>query len=140
MKMNTDDMEFEDEVKEPSQELNAITYAIIGAAIEVHRELGPGFGEEIYQRAMEVELGMRSIPFQRQAAFIVMYKGTKVGSGRIDLVVVDQVVVELKAVDAFAPIHRLQVISYLKAIGLKVGLLINFNVLKLIEGVRRVAN
>ncbi|HUI27068.1 MAG TPA: GxxExxY protein [Candidatus Kryptonia bacterium] len=103
-----------------------LTFAIIGAAMEVHRELGPGFLESIYQAAMEVELRTRQIPFESQKRIAVAYRDVSIGDHVLDLVVQGQVVVELKAVKDLNDQHRAQVLSYLKASGLPVGLLINF--------------
>jgi GxxExxY protein len=123
---------------EPSPELNELTEAVIGAAIEVHRHLGPGYLESVYEGALTVELSLRGIPFERQLAIPVCYKGCSVGEGRVDFLVGKVLIVELKASEALVPIHRAQVISYLKALGLSLGLLINFNVPTLRAGIRRV--
>ena len=117
---------------------NRVTEAIIGAAIEVHKTLGPGFLESIYEEALCVELSLRGIRFARQALVGLDYKGHRIGESRLDLLVEDSVVVELKAVDALAPVHSAQVISYLKATGCRVGLLINFNVRRLTDGIKRI--
>lgn len=111
---------------------------VIGAAIEVHRHLGPGYLESVYEDALAVELGLRSIMFTRQARFGLDYKGHVIGEGRTDFLVEGCLLVELKAVDAFAPIHLAQTISYLKATKYRLALLINFNVPVLKEGVKRV--
>ena len=111
---------------------------VIGAAIEVHRVLGPGFPESVYEQAMCIELRSRSVPIQQQAPFKVMYKGEIVGQGRIDLLVGDRVVVELKAVDELLPIHTSQVIAYLRARNLRLGLLLNFDVRVLRDGLKRI--
>lgn len=113
---------------------------VIGAAIEVHRTLGPGFLESVYESALCVELEARRIPFTRQVLVELGYKGHAVGEGRIDLVVDGDLIVELKAVEKLLPLHELQVLSYLKVTGRPLGLLINFNVEVLARGVRRVAN
>jgi GxxExxY protein len=127
-----------EERSEPDAELNALAFQVIGAAIEVHRVLGPGFLEVVYERAMAVELSLRGIPFRRQSPAHVEYKEEPVGEGLIDLLVADRLIVELKAVDALHPVHAAQVISYLKARRLSLGLLINFNVELLRDGVRRI--
>ena len=106
--------------------------------IEVHRHLGPGYLESVYEEALAIELDLRGLPFERQKPIGVGYKGHIVGQGRLDLLVGDCLIVELKAVDTFAPIHRAQVISYIKTTGLHLGLLINFNVQLLRDGVQRV--
>ncbi|HOW71141.1 MAG TPA: GxxExxY protein [Phycisphaerae bacterium] len=125
---------------EPQEELDRLAYEVIGAAIEVHRELGPGYLESVFENALCVELEIRGIPFQRQFAFAVNYKGHPVGEGRLDLLVNDLLVVELKAVDDLLPVHTAQVISYLKATKKHLGLLVNFNVPVLKEGVHRIIN
>lgn len=120
-------------------ELNELTHAVIGAAIEVHRSLGPGFLESVYEESLCVELYERGIPFRRQHEIAVRYRGREVGTGRVDLVVKEKIVVELKAVDTLAPIHTAQLLSYLRITGYPLGLLINFNVAILKDGVRRIA-
>ena len=112
---------------------------VIGAAIEVHRHLGPGYLESVYEEALAVELTLRGIPFARQVVFALDYKGHKVGEGRMDFLVDGGLVVELKAVEALAPIHIAQAISYLKATKHRLALLINFNVPVLKDGIKRVA-
>src|SRR5579883_2697888 len=126
------------ELREPSERVDNWTEAVIGAAIEVNRQLGPGYLEEVYQAAMEVESTLRNIPFRRQQEVSIHYKGHPVGMGRLDLLVNDCLVVELKAVEALAGIHQAQVISYLKNTGLTLGLLLNFNVSLLKNGIKRV--
>lgn len=114
---------------------------VIGAAIEVHRVLGPGFLESVYEEALCIELDRREIPYVRQAPIAVRYRGQIVGEGRVDLFVGRALVVELKAVDALAPIHFAQVMSYLRAIDQPVGLIINFKAPILGEGgLKRVIN
>jgi len=123
---------------EPSERVDRLAQEVIGAAIEVHRHLGPGFLESVYEEALAIELTMRQIPFERQRPIAVSYKAHAVGEGRIDLLVAGDLLVELKAVDALAPIHKAQVISYLKATGLHLALLINFNVPILRAGIQRI--
>ncbi len=119
-------------------ELNAITNQIIGAAIEVHKALGPGLLESAYEECLCRELTLRRIEFERQKPLPVEYKGTRLDCGyRIDLSVAGAVVVEIKAIEAIAPIHEAQLLSYLKLGGWKLGLLINFNVSVLKDGIRR---
>jgi GxxExxY protein len=125
---------------EPSVELNPLTEKIIGAAMEVHKKLGPGLDESLYEAAMCIELELRGIGFQRQVQIDVEYKGVKIGNKRIDLIVEGKVLVELKAVEQLAPVHKAQVLTYLKLTGLKLGLLINFNVPVLKEGIKRIIN
>ena len=108
-------------------EFEALSGRVLGAAVDVHKTLGPGFLESIDQRAMEVALSNRAVPFERQKVIRIAFEGIEVGFHRLDLVVDSQIVVELKAVKAFEDIHYVQVKSHLKASGLKVGLLLNFN-------------
>ena len=125
-------------MQEPGIELDALANVVIGAAIEVHRILGPGYLECVYEEALAVELELRRIPFERQKPVSVDYKSHAVGEGRLDLLVSNKLIVELKAVDALAPIHTAQVMSYLKTTKLPLGLLINFNVPLLKHGIKRV--
>ena len=118
--------------------LERLIHAVIGAAIEVHRALGPGYLESVYEEALCVELGMQELTFGRQVNVGVRYKGHSVGSGTMDILVGDALIVELKAVETLAPIHTAQLLSYLKATKHPVGLLINFNVIVLREGIKRV--
>ena len=124
--------------REPGEEVDRLAYAMIGAAIEVHRLLGPGFLEVVYEQALMVELQLRGIPFRRQVVVAVDYKGEAVGEGRIDLLIGDTLIVELKAVNELTLIHSAQVISYLKMTGNQLGLLINFNVPILKDGIKRI--
>ena len=110
---------------------------IIGAAIAVHREIGPGKLESVYERAMAVELRARRVSFRTQVAIPMLYRGESVGEFLADLIVDGKILVELKAVDYLLPVHRAQVLSYLRATGIELGLLINFNVAVLKDGVRR---
>ena len=123
-------------------QLNKITETIIGAAIEVHRELGPGLLEAAYEACLCIELIKRGLTVERQKATPLMYRGVHVGTGyRVDLLVENAVVVEVKAVDRIDPVHLAQVLSYLRFMSCKVGLLLNFNVKWLAEnGIRRVVN
>jgi GxxExxY protein len=123
---------------EPGEELDDLAHRVIGAAIEVHRHLGPGFLEVVYEEALAIELRLRGIPFERQKLIVVGYKEAAVGEGKLDLLVDDRRIVELKAVEALAAIHKAQVISYLRATRLRLGLLINFNVPILKNGLQRV--
>ena len=113
-------------------------FAVIGAAIEVHRTLGPGYLESVYEEALAVELSLRGLSFERQHAFALDYKGHRVGEGRLDFLVDNCLVVELKAVEAIAPVHRAQVISYLKALRLPLALLLNFKAETLRDGIVRI--
>ena len=123
---------------EPPYQLDETTSAVIGAALEVHRVLGPGFLETVYEEAIAIEFGLQGIPFERQKPINVSYKGRPVGEGRLDFFVQNSVIVELKAVDKLLPIHQAQLMSYLKAARCRLGLLINFHERLLKEGVRRV--
>ena len=123
---------------EPDAALDGLARDVIGAAIEVHRWLGPGFLETVYEDALAVELGLRHIVFQRQVPLAIDYKGRRVGGGRVDILVAGRLVVELKTVDALSAVHQAQVLSYLKVVGTSLGLLINFNVKILKDGIKRV--
>ncbi len=127
-------------MEEPSKELDFLAHEVIGAAIEVHRLIGPGYLESVYEEALSVELNLRNIPFSRQFVISVKYKDHAVGEGRLDFMVGGKLVVELKAVDTLAPIHTAQVLSYLKATGKRLGLLINFNTPILKSGLKRIIN
>jgi GxxExxY protein len=111
----------------------------VDAAIEVHRHLGPGYLESVYQEALEIELGLRCLQFGRQVVFRVEYKGQEIGASRLDLLVERSVIVEIKTVERFHEVHIAQALSYLKATGLSLALLINFRVPVLLRGVKRVA-
>lgn len=120
------------------KDINAITEQIIGAAIEVHRELGPGLLESAYEACLVYELAQRGLKVERQKALPVRYKDVNLDAGyRLDLLVEDCVIVELKAVAELAPIHDAIMLTYLKLSGITLGLLINFNVRLLKDGVRR---
>jgi GxxExxY protein len=123
---------------EPSPRLDQLAKIVVDSAFEVHRTLGPGFAESIYEEALAVELGIRGLPFQRQVPIAVTYKGFVVGDGRLDLLVDGALVVELKAVESLAPVHFAQLVSYLRACRHSLGLLITFNVRQLRQGLRRV--
>lgn len=115
-----------------------LTEQIIGGAIEVHRHWGPGLYEEIYERSLYHELQLRDLPFESQVNLPLLYKGKRVGDNlRLDLIVMGKVVVELKAVKALEPIHEAQLLTYMKLTKCKVGLLINFNVPVLKQGIKR---
>jgi GxxExxY protein len=119
-------------------EINRVTGTVIGAAIEVHRALGPGLLESAYEECLCRELSLRKIPFERQRSLPVKYKGVSLDCGyRLDLLVADQVVVEVKAVEKLLPIHEAQLLTYLRLGGWKAGLLLNFNVPALKRGIRR---
>jgi len=118
--------------------IEELAYKVIGCAIEVHRVIGPGYLESVYENALAVELTQQGIAFERQLPVDIEYKGVNVGQGRIDLLVSRSIVLELKAIDQFAAIHQPQVISYLKATNLQLGLLINFNTEVLKDGIKRI--
>ena len=120
------------------ENLNELSCVVIGAAIEVHRQLGPGFLESVYEEALCLELRDREIPFEHQVSTAVQYKGQSVGEGRLDLLIDRKIVVELKTVDTILPIHKAQMFSYLKMTGCQLGLLINFNVPVLKDGIKRI--
>lgn len=118
--------------------LNSLTEKIIGAAIEVHRHLGPGLLESAYETCLAYELEKLGLKVERQKALPLVYKDIQLDQGyRIDLLVEEQVIVELKVIEQFTPVHEAQVLSYLKFSGCQIGLLINFNVKLLKNGVRR---
>ncbi len=121
-------------IVEPSKEVDEIARLVIGAAIEVHRVLGAGFLESVYESALAQELQRRAVRFETQYVMPVLYKGKDVGLHRVDLLAEGQLIVELKAVEQILPIHRAQVISYLKALNKQLALLINFNVQVLRDG------
>lgn len=125
-------------MKEPGAEADEAARQVIGAAIEVHRVLGPGFLESVYERALCVELALRGVSFETQPTVTVAYKGTVVGDSKPDLIVARCLVVELKTVDNVLPIHRAQVISHLKATALPLALLLNFKVAVMRDGIERI--
>ncbi len=122
-------------------DLNAITEQIIGAAIEVHRALGPGLLESAYEECLGHEMTLRGISYERQHPLPVVYKGAQLDCGyRLDFLVEQSIVVELKAVEMLQPIHEAQMLTYLKLGGWTVGLLINFNVPVLRRGIKRIVH
>lgn len=116
----------------------AVTEEIIGCAIEVHKQLGPGLLESVYESAMCIELAAAELSFTRQVGIPLYYKGTLISEHRPDLVVANRVIVEIKSVERFDPIHMAQMLTYLRVTGLKTGLVLNFNSALLKHGVRRV--
>jgi GxxExxY protein len=115
-----------------------VTQSIIAAAVEVHRHLGPGLLESAYEACLVHELMSRGVELERQLELPVEYKGVRLDAGyRLDIVVARTVVVEIKAVDTLAPVHEAQLLTYLRLSGLRVGLLINFNVPMLRDGIKR---
>ena len=119
--------------------MNTLTEKIIGAAIEVHRTIGPGLLESAYEECLAHELRLQALNFQRQAPLPVAYKGIALNCGyRLDFLIEKTVVLELKAIDTFHPIHEAQLLTYLKLGGWHIGLLINFNVPLLKNGIKRI--
>jgi GxxExxY protein len=125
-------------LSEPATEFVILSASVIGAAIEVHRQLGPGLDEILYENALSIELRLRGIAFARQVIIPVVYKGKAIGEKQLDFVIDGKLIVELKAVEQIASVHKAQVLTYLKITGHKIGLLINFNVPALKEGIRRI--
>jgi len=122
-------------------DINSLTHEIISAAIEVHRTLGPGLLESTYDACLCRELELRKIPYERQKELPIEYKGIELNCGyRLDILIENQVIVELKACESLEPIHEAQLLTYLKLTGIKIGLLINFNVPVLKAGIKRLAN
>ena len=118
-----------------------LSYKVIGCAIEVYKTLGPGLLESVYQKALMKELELNGISAESEVSVDVVYKGCNVGDGlRIDILVEDKLIVELKSVEELHPVHYKQITSYLKLTGKKVGLLINFNVDDLMNGIHRIVN
>ncbi len=127
--------------KSKESQLNDLSSKIIGAAIQVHSALGPGLLESTYETCLTYELRSQDIRAATQVALPVKYKGITLNAGyRVDLIIEDSVIVELKAVDSLTQIHTAQILAYLKLSQLKLGLLINFNVLHLKDGIKRVVN
>lgn len=123
------------------EDINKITEIIISSAIAVHKELGPGLLESTYEACLFYELVDRKLKIERQKALPVTYRGIQLDCGyRIDLLIEDKVIVELKSVERLEPIHEAQLLSYLKLSGCPVGLLINFNAILLRDGIKRMVN
>jgi GxxExxY protein len=122
------------------EEIEEVAYRVIGCAIEVHSALGPGLIERLYEDALEYELREAGLRVGRQVEVVIPYKEIELRGQRIDLVVEDCIIVELKAVEAIEPVHRAQLLSYLRAARLPLGLLINFNTKALRDGIRRLIN
>lgn len=121
--------------------INGVTGEVIGAAIEVHRDLGPGLLESAYQACLAYELGRRGFSIETQKALPIMYRGIRLDAGyRVDMLVEGVVLVELKSVSRLERLHEAQLLSYLRLSGLTAGLLINFNVERLRDGIRRLVN
>jgi GxxExxY protein len=123
-----------------SAEAEDLAENVLGAAVEVHRVIGPGLPESVYRNALSHELTLRGIAHVCEAPLPIYYKGRLVGEGRIDILVADCLIVELKSVEALSQVHRAQVIAYLQAKKLTLAFLINFNVAILKDGIKRVVN
>jgi GxxExxY protein len=121
-----------------SEDLEDLIYRTIGCCIAVHRALGPGFLERIYLRALCLELAHEKIAFEAQKSYPVVYRGEVLSQQRLDLVVASQLVLEIKSVEQLHPIYRQQLLSYLAATRIRAGLLVNFNVVVLQDGLKRV--
>jgi GxxExxY protein len=115
-----------------------LSWQIVGAAIEVHKHIGPGQLESVYQRSMECELRRRSIATRSQVPVPMFFKGERVGDFYADLIVEEAIILELKAVERLKAVHTAQLLSYLSATGLRLGMLMNFNVPRMVHGVKRV--
>ena len=120
------------------EKLNKITEKIIGCAIEVHKNLGPGLLESIYEKALCFELNENNLTYKNQVLIPINYKGHLLGDHRLDLLVEDSIIIELKAVEKMDPVFEAQILSYLRLTGKKLGLLINFNTPILIKGIKRI--
>jgi GxxExxY protein len=117
---------------------HALTERVIGLAIDVRRELGPGLLESVYEACLAFELKRAAIPFRRQAAIAVVYHGFRLHTGfRADLLIADDLIVEIKAVERLVQAHEAQLLTYLRMSGCQVGLLLNFNAMRLKDGLRR---
>ena len=122
-------------------DINQLSSKIIGAAIEVHRTLGPGLLESACEECLCYELELRRIKFERQKALPIIYKGKRLDCGyRLDIVIENKIITELKSIEKIEPIHKAQLLSYLKLSGQKLGLLLNFNVSVMKEGIVRLIN
>ena len=135
---NDYERQLERSLYEPSPELLAINHRFIGAAIEVHRHLGPGYTEIMYRRAMCVELAARGMSYATEVPVDIVYKGELLGSYRLDFIVEGILLIELKSIERITQVHVAQTVSYLKSLGLPFGLIVNFNVPLLHQGIRRV--
>lgn len=112
--------------------------SVIGCCVRVHTALGPGLVEAVYSRALEIEFQRFSLPYEREKRVVIRYREVVVAEHRLDLVVADQIIVDLKAIERLAPVHHAQILGYLRASGMRLGLLVNFNVPVLGQGLRRV--
>ena len=114
-----------------------ISEKIIGCAIEVHKQLGPGLLESLYESALCIEFGLNDMSYQRQIIIPIKYKNQSIGEHRLDLLVENKIIIEVKAVDKLVPVFNAQLLSYMKMSGRRLGLLINFNEPRLIDGIKR---
>jgi len=122
-------------------DINQLSNKILGAAIEVHKVLGPGLLESAYEECLCHEIDLRGLRYERQKALPVIYKGRKLDCGyRLDMVVEDSIILELKCCEKIEPIHEAQILTYLKLSGLHLGLILNFNVTIMRDGIRRIVN
>jgi GxxExxY protein len=123
-----------------SDDVELLASQVIGAAIEVHKELGPGMPERSYLLALCHELELRRLPFAYEVPVLIVYKGKEVGEARVDLLIAEKLVIELKSVEAIAPVHKAQCLRYVRLLNLRLGLVINFNVERLADGIKRVVS
>jgi GxxExxY protein len=122
-------------------DINQLSNKILGAAIEVHKVLGPGLLESAYEECLCHEIDLRGLRYERQKALPVIYKGRKLDCGyRLDMVVENSIILELKCCEKIEPIHEAQILTYLKLSGLHLGLILNFNVTMMRDGIRRIVN
>ncbi|TXD72477.1 GxxExxY protein [Aequorivita antarctica] len=120
---------------------NELSSKIIGACIEVHKQLGPGLLESTYEVCLAHELRTLGLEFKQQVPLPVIYKGIKLNAGyRIDMIVEESIIIEIKSIEVLAPIHTAQILTYLKLKDIKLGLLINFNSVKVVDGIKRIIN
>ncbi len=124
--------------KQLDDKLNDLSYNIIGACMDVHKTLGAGLLESIYEQALCIELEDRELSFVRQPEIGILYKGHAIGNFRADVIVANQIIIELKAVERILPVHQAQLMTYLKITNIRLGLLINFNTSILKNGIKRV--
>ena len=121
-----------------SDELERLVTRTIGCCVAVHHELGPGLLESVYAKAVRIELGVAGLTFESERAVPISYRGVYLCNQRLDLIVNERIVLELNSVERLGPVHRAQVLSYLRTTGLRIGLLVNFNVAVFQDGLRRI--
>ncbi|HMM54534.1 MAG TPA: GxxExxY protein [Candidatus Desulfobacillus sp.] len=139
--MNRLQREGRKDAKDAKMDENALSHRVIGAAIEVHRVLGPGLLESVYERALERELVLQGLEVRRQHPVSLEYKGIALGDAlRLDMLVNDLLLLEIKAVEKLLPLHEAQLLTYLRLTGRRLGLLVNFNTITLKDGIKRVVN